>query len=42
MKPVNTIDGYSKKVYIYSDNYNSCICKYYDIGGNLVKEEKDK
>lgn len=41
MKPININDGYSKVVYHYSDNYNTRICKYYDISGKLIKEEKE-
>ena len=41
MNPINIKDGYSKIVYHYSDNYKTCICKYYDISGKLIKEEKE-
>lgn len=40
MKPVNTKDGYSKKVYIYTDNFSSRTTRFYDVNGNLIKEEK--
>ena len=41
LKPCNIDEGYSKIIYEYFNNYNTRTCKYYDVNGKLIKEEKE-
>lgn len=41
LKSCNIDEGYSYIIYKYSDNYNSRTCRYFDVTGKLIKEEKE-